>query len=103
MRPDKAAPRAHGDRASIGFPCPCSKTYPVWNRFVFAAFFVGLLVSGILQRYGLGAENLVWSLMFTIQPLGCVSYSVAVLPGWLQPICWALCRRPMFSRACAAC
>ncbi len=65
---------------------------------VFAAFFVGLLVSGILQRYGLGAENLVWSLMFTIQPLGCVSYSVAVLPGWLQ-----LCRRPMFSRACAAC
>jgi len=39
----------------------------------FAAFFVGLLVSGILQRYGLCSGNLVWSLMFTIQPLGCVS------------------------------
>ncbi|HEY8006909.1 MAG TPA: ABC transporter permease [Methylocella sp.] len=65
----------------------------------FAAFFVvlivfawsvGLLVSGILLRYGLGAENLVWSLMFIIQPLGCVYYPVAALPGWLQPICWTL-------------
>jgi ABC-2 type transport system permease protein len=65
----------------------------------FAAFFavlilfawsVGLLVSGILLRYGLGAENLVWSLMFVVQPLGCVYYPVAALPGWLHPICWAL-------------
>jgi ABC-2 type transport system permease protein len=65
----------------------------------FAAFFavlilfawsVGLLVSGILLRYGLGAENLVWSLMFVVQPLGCVYYPVSTLPGWLHPICWAL-------------
>lgn len=65
----------------------------------FAAFFaililfawsVGLFVSGLLLRYGLGAENLVWSLMFVIQPLGCVYYPVAVLPAWLQPICWTL-------------
>lgn len=65
----------------------------------FAAFFVvlivfawsvGLLVSGILLRYGLGAENLAWSLMFIIQPLGCIFYPVAALPGWLQPICWVL-------------
>jgi ABC-2 type transport system permease protein len=67
--------------------------------FAFAAFFVvlilfawsvGLLVSGILLRYGLAAENLVWSLMFIIQPLGCVYYPVAALPSWLHPICWAL-------------
>jgi ABC-2 type transport system permease protein len=65
----------------------------------FAAFFivlilfawsVGLLVAGLLLRYGLGAENLVWSLMFIVQPLGCVYYPVAVLPGWLQPVCWLL-------------
>jgi ABC-2 type transport system permease protein len=43
-----------------------------------------LLVSGILLRYGLGAENLVWSLMFIIQPLGCVYYPVAALPSWLR-------------------
>ena len=57
---------------------------------IFFAWSVGLLVSGILLRYGLGAENLVWSLMFIIQPLGCVYYPVAALPGWLQPICWSL-------------
>ena len=57
---------------------------------IFFAWSVGLLVSGILLRYGLGAENLVWSLMFIIQPLGCVYYPVAALPRWLQPICWAL-------------
>jgi ABC-2 type transport system permease protein len=57
---------------------------------IFFAWSVGLLVSGILLRYGLGAENLVWSLMFIIQPLGCVYYPVAALPGWLHPICWVL-------------
>jgi ABC-2 type transport system permease protein len=57
---------------------------------IFFAWSVGLLVSGILLRYGLGAENLAWSLMFIIQPLGCVYYPVAALPGWLQPVCWAL-------------
>jgi ABC-2 type transport system permease protein len=54
------------------------------------AWSVGLFVAGLLLRYGLGAESLVWSLMFVIQPLGCVYYPVAVLPAWLQPICWAL-------------
>ena len=65
----------------------------------FAAFFVvlmlfawsiGLFVSGILLRYGLGAENLVWSLMFFVQPLGAVYYPVTTLPSWLQPISWML-------------
>jgi ABC-2 type transport system permease protein len=28
--------------------------------------------------------------VFIIQPLGCVYYPVAALPGWLQPICWSL-------------
>lgn len=74
--------------------------FNLWSLGIaFAAFFavlivfawsVGLLVSGILLRYGLGAENLVWSLMFIIQPLGCVYFPVSALPGWLQPVCWAL-------------
>jgi ABC-2 type transport system permease protein len=77
---------------------------------IFFAWSVGLLVSGILLRYGLGAENLVWSLMFIIQPLGCVYYPVAALPGWLQPICWGLAADLCFrgparcaARPCSAC
>jgi ABC-2 type transport system permease protein len=54
------------------------------------AWSVGLFVSGVLMRVGLGAENLVWSLMFVVQPLGCVYFPVSVLPGWLQPISWLL-------------
>lgn len=67
--------------------------------FALAAFFavlmifawgVGLFVCGVILRYGLGAENLVWSLIFVVQPLGCVYYPVAILPPWLQAVCWAL-------------
>ncbi|HXW26025.1 MAG TPA: ABC transporter permease [Xanthobacteraceae bacterium] len=64
-----------------------------------AAFFVnlmltswsiGLLVSGLVLRNGLGAETLAWTFMFVMLPLTCVYYPVAVLPGWLQTIAWAL-------------
>jgi ABC-2 type transport system permease protein len=54
------------------------------------AWSIGLLVSGILLRYGLGAENLAWSLMFIIQPLGCIFCPVEALPSRLQPIFWIL-------------
>jgi len=57
---------------------------------MFFAWSIGLFVSGLLLRLGLGAENLVWSLMFFVQPLGAVYYPVSTLPAWLQPISWAL-------------
>ena len=57
---------------------------------IFFAWSIGLLVSGLILRFGLGAENLAWSLMFLIQPLGCVYYPVAILPHWLQIFCWTL-------------
>ena len=64
-----------------------------------AAFFVNLLltswaigifVSGLVLRNGLGAENLAWTIMFIFLPLTCVYYPVAVLPGWLQVVAWSL-------------
>jgi ABC-2 type transport system permease protein len=61
--------------------------------FVVLAFFawsVGFFVCGMLLRYGLGAESLAWSLMFAVQPLGCVYYPLATLPSWLQPVALAL-------------
>ena len=57
---------------------------------VLFAWSLGLIVCGMLLRYGLGAENLAWSLMFAVQPLGCVYYPVATLPTWLQPVAWSL-------------
>ena len=67
--------------------------------FALAAFFallmmtswsVGIFVSGLVIRNGLGAETFAWSIMFLLLPLTCVYYPVAILPGWLQPIAWAL-------------
>jgi len=54
------------------------------------AWSVGLFVSGVLLRFGLGAENLVWSVIFIVQPLGCVYYPVSVMPAWLQAVSWTL-------------
>ncbi|MGZ5843230.1 MAG: ABC transporter permease, partial [Xanthobacteraceae bacterium] len=51
---------------------------------------VGIFVSGLVLRNGLGAENLAWSIMFLFMPLACVYYPVTTLPVWLQPAAWAL-------------
>src|SRR6185503_2914425 len=51
---------------------------------------VGIFVSGLVLRNGLGAENLAWSIMFLFMPLTCVYYPVTTLPTWLQPVAWAL-------------
>jgi ABC-2 type transport system permease protein len=41
-------------------------------------------------RNGLGAESIVWTLMFGVMPLACIYYPVSVLPHWLQYVAWAL-------------
>jgi len=74
--------------------------FNVWGLgLALAAFFanliltswaVGIVVSGLILRNGLGAEAFAWSIMFLFLPLACVYYPVAVLPGWLQAFAWAL-------------
>jgi ABC-2 type transport system permease protein len=51
---------------------------------------VGIFVSGLVLRNGLGAETFAWSIMFLFLPLTCVYYPVTTLPVWLQPISWLL-------------
>jgi ABC-2 type transport system permease protein len=51
---------------------------------------VGIFVTGLVLRNGLGAENLAWSIMFLFMPLTCVYYPVTTLPVWLQPVAWLL-------------
>jgi ABC-2 type transport system permease protein len=51
---------------------------------------VGIFVSGLVLRNGLGAENMAWTIMFVFLPLTCVYYPVAVLPPWLQHVSWLL-------------
>jgi len=67
--------------------------------FPFIAFFVnllvfgwaiGLAVSAMILRWGLGAEELAWAAMFLFAPVSGVYYPIAVLPHAMQAIAWAL-------------
>jgi len=51
---------------------------------------IGIFVSGLILRNGMGAESFAWSVTFLLMPLTCVYYPVATLPGWLQPVAWLL-------------
>jgi ABC-2 type transport system permease protein len=55
-------------------------------NLVLTSWAFGLFVCGILLRFGLGAENIAWSLMFIMLPLACVYYPLETLPEWLQYI-----------------
>ena len=59
-------------------------------NLIFTSWSVGIFVSGLVLRNGLGAESIVWTLMFAIMPLACIYYPVSVLPGWLQYVAWSL-------------
>ena len=45
---------------------------------------LGLLVSSGLLRYGPAFENIAWSSLFLLAPIGCVYYPMTILPEWLQ-------------------
>src|SRR5262245_44512965 len=49
-------------------------------NLIFTSWSVGIFVSGLVLRNGLGAESIVWTLMFAIMPLACIYYPVRGLP-----------------------
>ncbi len=59
-------------------------------NLVLMAWAVGMVSTALLMRFGLGAENLVWFLIFLVAPVSAIYYPVTVLPAWLQPVAWAL-------------
>ena len=59
------------------------------NLLVFG-WAIGLAVSGLVMRVGLGAEGFAWAAIFAIAPISAVYYPVSVLPHWLQAIAWTL-------------
>ena len=92
-------------RTVIGVTPAALLAIPLYQYSVFdmglplVAFFVtlllfgaalGLAISGLVLRYGLGAESLAWVGVFVIAPVSGIYYPVATLPEWLQPVAWAL-------------
>ncbi|MBL8660153.1 MAG: ABC transporter permease [Rhodospirillales bacterium] len=92
-------------RALISVTPAALLALPLFDVWVFglglplAAFFfnliifgwsIGLIVSALVLRLGLGAESLAWVAIFAMAPLSGIYYPIASLPAWLQPIAWAL-------------
>ncbi len=74
-----------------------------WNVFTIGlpllAFFamllvmgwaVGMVVTALLLRVGLGGESLAWFVIFLLIPVSAVYYPVDVLPVWLQWVAFAM-------------
>ncbi|MCW2310150.1 ABC-2 type transport system permease protein [Rhodobium gokarnense] len=59
-------------------------------NLILTSWSIGIVVSGLVLRNGLGAESLAWTVMFLLLPLSCVYYPVETLPDWLQWIALAL-------------
>jgi ABC-2 type transport system permease protein len=47
---------------------------------------IGLFVSGLVMRYGLGAESFAWAFIFALAPLCGIYYPTTILPDWVQVI-----------------
>lgn len=70
---------------SMGVPL-----YAFFFNLLLMGWWVGLFVSAVVLRYGLGAESICWAVLFLLAPVSCVYYPVATLPPWLQPVAWAI-------------
>jgi ABC-2 type transport system permease protein len=66
---------------SLGFPL-----IAFFVNLIICGWAIGLAVSGMVLRWGLGAEELAWAAIFLLAPVSGVYYPIAVLPGWLQTI-----------------
>jgi ABC-2 type transport system permease protein len=63
--------------------------------FLFLSLYIfgitlGLMVSAGLLRFGPSFENIAWSSLFLLAPLGCIYYPIEILPKFFQNLALAL-------------
>ncbi len=66
---------------------------PLFLLFLSLYFFgitLGLFVSAGLLRFGPSFENIAWSSLFLLAPLGCIYYPIEILPNFFQVLAKAL-------------
>jgi len=80
-----AIPLFHFSVFELGWPL-----FAFFINLVILGWAIGLMVSGIVLRYGLGAESIAWISVFAIQPISGVYYPIAILPPWLQKVAFVL-------------
>jgi ABC-2 type transport system permease protein len=76
-----AIPLYHYSIFSMGWPL-----LAFFVNLLVMGWAIGLLVSALVLRFGLGAENLAWVAIFAVAPVSAIYYPVSVLPPWLQTV-----------------
>ena len=61
-----------------------------WVLLLIFGWAIGLMLCGLLVRFGLAAESYAWASIFVLAPLSGVYYPIETLPAWLLPVAWAL-------------
>ncbi|CAA7624578.1 ABC transporter permease [Magnetospirillum sp. UT-4] len=80
-----AIPLYHFSLFELGLPL-----IGFWVNLMVTGWAIGLGVSALVLRFGLGAESLAWVLVFAVAPVAGIYYPISTLPAWLQPVAWAL-------------
>jgi ABC-2 type transport system permease protein len=80
-----AIPLYHYSIFSLGLPL-----VGFFFNLLVMSWAMGLPITALILRFGQGAENLAWFLIFLLAPVSAVYYPVATLPHWLQAVAWAL-------------
>lgn len=55
-------------------------------NLLFMGWWLGLMTTAVIVRFGPPAEALAWAVPFLIQPISAVFYPISILPVWLQPL-----------------
>ncbi len=63
---------------------------PLAIALILFAWAIGTFITGIVLRFGQGAESIAWMFAFFLQPFGAVFFPLSVYPRWLQAILWWL-------------
>lgn len=63
---------------------------PFFGNLMVFAWAAGILITGLIIRYGMRIQSFAWSLILLFHPLSAVFYPLETLPGPLQAVAWYL-------------
>jgi ABC-2 type transport system permease protein len=63
---------------------------PYFALLLMMSWWLGAFIMGVIFRYGMAVEWLIWMVGFLLLPFSCVFYPLSTLPEWLHPLALAI-------------
>lgn len=61
---------------------------PFFVNLIVFAWASGIVITGLIVRYGMRIQSFAWTLIALFQPVSAVFYPISILPSFLQKIAW---------------